>query len=625
MRKSKLFIRKFFVVIIGIVLCFTSLTACGNNPDDENPTDSLVFQEEASATIKEVDQSKYVTFYFDAENGDDANNGSVKFPKKSLKEISRVAKEETERNEKPVRILLKRGSVFNGNLNLSVFYAEEEYPLIVGAYGDEKDGYPVISGYGSETAINAAVSIKRGNIVFENIEITGKTAFQGIYVTPIVMGALKNVTIRNCYVHDINFNWEYDTKASETNPDEIDLEEVCPLYKSDGKSYGRYYYRYYGGIIFENNSKDYATWFEDIYIINNRVENVARTGIYVMNRWANRPGVGYGNNKYVSDSREFNNPLTKVGYYPHLNIVCNGNYVECAGGDAIVLSGIEDSFLDGNTSYHANFLGRVGFWNAGIWVFSARNTYMQYNEAAYTYKRNGAKDAQGFDIDNACSNVYVRYNYSHHNEGGGILVCNNKTNLVYYNADGTFRNGGKTELAMGKWENNYITNNVFAYNGTKADSKSSALITTARAVKDLYIDNNIIILDPEIEKQSVVHTESDPEQVAENFNFANNIFYCKNPTSALFTASQLVSYKFFNNVFYNFSEEVKNYVGNENIFDFDPQIDDNGNVKGYDNVAAYRPKNKDAFSKGKPYIYALRKDIAGEKVQTFGYVGAFSK
>ena len=94
---------------------------------------------------------------------------------------------------------------------------------------------------------------------------------------------------------------------------------------------------------------------------------------------------------------------------------------------------------------------------------------------------------------------------------------------------------------------------------------------------------------------------------------------------AQFTASQLVSYKFFNNVFYNFSEEVKNYVGNENIFDFDPQIDDNGNVKGYDNVAAYRPKNKDAFSKGKPYLYALRKDIAGEKVQTFGYVGAFSK
>ena len=69
MRKSKLFIRKFFVVIIGIVLCFTSLTACGNNPDDENPTDSLVFQEEASGTIKEVDQSNYVTFYFDAENG----------------------------------------------------------------------------------------------------------------------------------------------------------------------------------------------------------------------------------------------------------------------------------------------------------------------------------------------------------------------------------------------------------------------------------------------------------------------------------------------------------------------------------------------------------------------------
>ena len=60
----------------------------------------------------------------------------------------------------------------------------------------------------------------------------------------------------------------------------------------------------------------------------------------------------------------------------------------------------------------------------GMWPISSSDIVMQYNEAAYCHLANGGADGEGFDIDIGCRNILFRYNYSHDNDGGGILLCN---------------------------------------------------------------------------------------------------------------------------------------------------------------------------------------------------------
>ena len=569
-----------------------------------------------------IDYADYKTYYFDYEAGKDNNSGLSEIsPKKSLSELASLVKTVTA--ETPVRICLKRGATFYGNVILNGYEATEEKPLVIDAYGDEDDGYPIVYGTGSETAINAVIKINEGNIRIANLEVTGPTAYQGIYAVPARLGALKNVVVENCYVHDINFNWIYDTKPSETDPDDVDVAKVCPEYKSDGVSFGRYKYRQYGGIIFENNTTDFPSWFENIIVTGNRVENIGCVGLYIMNRWANRPGVGYGFNKYVDDTADHNDLSTGLGYYPHKNITFSYNVSDCIGKDALILSGVEDSFVEGNVSYRANYLGRVGYWNAAIWVFSARNVIFQYNEAAYTYMRHGSQDAQGFDIDNSCNNVYVRYNYSHHNEGGGILICNARTQIVRYNPDGSFVNGGEAEQIWGTWENNFIQNNVFAYNGRTDESTRSAFITVARTTNKLYASNNLVVLRGDIEGQSVINTE-DASGICSDHIYANNIFYCASPVEAKLTISHMIDYTFHNNAYYNLGEDILATANDTAaITDLDPQIAAPQDCNGFDKVLAFAPSNASVFTRGVTLAWAIEKDIAGKAATGKNYLGAF--
>jgi len=73
---------------------------------------------------------------------------------------------------------------------------------------------------------------------------------------------------------------------------------------------------------------------------------------------------------------------------------------------------------------------------------------MQYNETAYTWLAHGSADGQGLDVDIACKNTLVQYNYVHHNKGGGILLCNIATgdhsgtiirNNIFYKNEGAYR------------------------------------------------------------------------------------------------------------------------------------------------------------------------------------------
>lgn len=632
---------RFLTVFLSAFLLF-GMAACTDKTEDPESSESFEnsggfesSDDPKKDELTEIDYVGYTTYYFDGTNGDDTKSGRSELaPKKSLEEMSELAAKAS--GDRPIRILLKRGSVFDGKLLLGGYEATEEKPLVIDVYGDENDPIPKLIGTNTDTdTAYAVVRLTEGNTRIRNLEITDPYAYQGIYVKPTEAGAKENIVIENCYVHDVNFFWN-DTLSENDPPEDYEtLDAICPEYASNG-SYGRYYYRYNGGIIFDNDTPKSVgpSWYENVYVLNNRVEKVARTGIYMATKWSNAPGVGYGYNLYVEESDRYNNVETGVGYFMHRNVNFIGNTLDVIGGDGIILAG-KDSALEYNVCYRANYLGRVGkpnmqgvtttYYNAAIWVFNSDNVSFQYNEAGYTLMRNGSQDAEGFDIDNACRNIYFQYNYAHHNEGGGILVCNNTASLLRYDADGNcISPSGQPEALTGDWGNNYIRNNVFAYNGNSRDIRRSAFLTVARQADDLYAYNNTVVLG-NIPGQRIVNVED--TKTAQNHYYANNIFYSATEMElgAAASVSLIRGLIAENNLYVNVGENVKTAFGEQSaVAAFDPLFTLPSVYDGFDRVVSFKPANTLAFTLGKAIDGGLSADIAGTDTKGKNYLGAFA-
>lgn len=602
---------------------------------DSGETEISYAESKTSTPPSEVNYEGYTTYYFDGTNGNDSKSGKSELaPKRSLSEMAEIAAKATA--ERPIRILLKRGSTFEGKLLLGGYEATAEQPLVLDAYGDGADPLPKLTGTNTDTDTRyAVVRLTEGNTRIYNLEITDPYAYQGIYVKPTESGAKENIVVANCYVHDVNFFWKDSLSESDPPEDYETLDAICPEYASNG-SYGRYYYRNNGGIIFDNDTPASIgpSWFENVYVLNNRVEKVARTGIYMATKWSNAPGVGYGYNLYVEESDKYNNVDTGVGYFMHKNVNFVGNELDVIGGDGIILAG-KDSFLEYNVCYHANYLGRIGkpnmqgvtttYYNAAIWVFNSENVYFQYNEAGYTLMRNGGQDAEGFDIDNASRNVYFQYNYAHHNEGGGILVCNNTASLLRYDAEGNcISPDGQPERLVGNWGNNYIRNNVFAYNGNPNDARRAAFLTVARQADGLYAYNNTVILG-EIPGQRIVNVED--QETVKNHYYANNIFYSAREMEREASASVSLIRGLIaeNNLYVNVGEGARTSFGETAAAEsFDPLFTLPTEYNGFDKIAYFKPANALAFTSGKEIDGSLAFDLAGKDAKGCKYLGAYA-
>lgn len=597
--------------------------------DEQSPAWFLTDQPSITIPIRSAPQypdvctDSYKTFYFDFEAGLDDNDGlSPETPKQTLKEASALA---TKYGGEGLRLLFKGGSTFYGNLLLGSFAAREDRPLIIDRYPEQTDLYPCFTGGGD------VIRVEVGNVRIYHLEVTGKYAYRGIFCAPVTYGAVKNVVIEGCYVHDINFNWIYPTDPRETSPDDIDIEAVCPEFKKDGVTHDRYFYRYYGGIILLNFTDEAtgASWFENVWVLNNRVECVARTAITIYSRWSNKGGVGYGFNKFVDETQDHNDPQKGIGYYTHKNVVFAGNFVDCAAGDGIVLSTAEHAFVEWNTCYRANYLGRSNYWNAAIWVYNVKDCYFQYNEAAYTYMRNGGQDAQGFDLDNCCRDVYMQFNYCHHNEGGGLLICNLETPVPLYKPNGepvalTETGEPAKQRIMGKWFNNYVYSNVFAYNGNPHDPTRSAFITIAREVDHVYCVNNTVIMDPAISGQSVVNTE-DESTLCYNQVYANNVFYAPEKVDSKLTVKMMRSSVFDNNLYWNMGNQVLEKAEDAHPIMVEPIFPIKDALCGYSHIADFALTDEKLHSLGRFCRVWPTLDAGNNAVQDQRYLGAFLK
>ncbi len=313
------------------------------------------------------------TFYVDSKNGNDNNDG--KSQGKALKSLYAVSQRYFQPGDK---ILFKRGCTFTGSLTVNGNGSAGK-EIVVGSYGS--GALPIIKG-----RTGNAVTIKAVYVTVQELRITNPNGTCGLYLLGPVVGANKNITVKNCEFQDINTNM-------------TDMSFECAAI-----------YGMTGGVD--------PAWFDNLKITGNTIKNVNRCGVFLSTHWAYRPG-GWGKEgNYKSDTN---------GWYPSKNVVVSNNTMDTLGGDGIVVYGSQSPVIEKNVFYRGYQAPKAKHsGSAGIWVHNCNDAVIQYNEVGYMDLKAGQIDGEAYNIDIANKRATIQYNYSHNNVAGFLLVCNNK-------------------------------------------------------------------------------------------------------------------------------------------------------------------------------------------------------
>lgn len=268
------------------------------------------------------------------------------------------------------KILFATGRTFDGQFiihgsgtidkpNLVTAYNPEDKRI----YNQEIDNKPIIRGNGS---VQSPILLYNGeNWEINNLELTNTNGtiedqgdLIGIHIVGENSGELENVTVRNCYIHDVNGH-------------------------VGGKKRG--------GIHIHVKGDSLPTKFQNLLIENNWIENVG--------------GVGIGNASSWPD-------IDEEGYFPWTGVVIRGNRVVRTGRNGIIVRYSVDPLVEYNTlAYNSRYSTGHSVFN-----FNTIGCIVQYNEAYGNTSDNPEDgDRGGFDADFNSVGTIIQYNYSHDN------------------------------------------------------------------------------------------------------------------------------------------------------------------------------------------------------------------
>ena len=503
-------------------------------------------------------------YFVDSVTGLDTNNGFS--PERAFKSFEKINGMKLSPGDK---ILLKRDCVFNDHLLVKDSGTEFE-PIEISVYGAGLKKPAVKTEDGSEFA----VAITGEYVRLDGLEISNTKGMYGVMLKSALHGATRGVSVTSCYIHDV---WTVNNLGPR------DRAPQTP------------WHHHAGGISVETN-REAPTWYEDLRIENNFIENVNRTGIWLGGQWNNR----FKNTLNWMANRA---PGMDDPWYPHKNVYIAWNTVDHAHGDGIVCVGCVNALLEHNRSFYANCMSRVGNSNVAIWTMNCTGAVVQYNEAAYTGREYGG-DGEGFDIDQCNVDNIYQYNYSHDNEGGFLLICsgcNNKDSMY----------------------NNIIRNNLSVNDATKRDAPIFTISATMRNIT--YVNNTVYTANKnrfQLFRVCDYMLVGPPRDIF----FYNNLFYSENTNNWNdFEYSGQLTFE--NNLFYNMPRLPKedNIADINNTYNLNPALQGDGGVPGTRLEAkAFLPEwNSPLLRMGKHFEECADKDYFGLNSKGHNYIGAF--
>lgn len=374
------------------------------------------------------------TYYVDALRGNDSFKGtSTGFPWKSLGKLKGITLKAGD------KVLLKRGSIFNGVLEISAQGSTSE-PVVIGAYGNNK-AKPCITA--PDKSLYAARIFNSTNVTFRDIELvnTGKERLAnrtGLKVECMDYGISRNITLDNLTIRDVNGS----------------------LVKEKGGG---------SGLLIVNGGRKIISTYENMIIQNCHILRCSRNAMI----W----------NGYI-DRRD---------WHPSRNLIVRNNLIEQVPGDGIVPIGFDNVLIEYNIMRDCPDVLPDTEAAAGFWPWSCDNTIIQFNDVS---GHKAPWDGQAYDSDYNCRNTQIRYNYSHDNYGGLALICNsgegdynigNHNTIVEYNisiGDGIRPKPARGNMfspglhIAGPVKNTLIERNILHLNKKPSPKIDSTMITS---------------------------------------------------------------------------------------------------------------------------------------------------
>ena len=493
-------------------------------------------------------------YYIDSVIGNDSFDGLS--PEKAIA----TTKKAGELNLLPGdKLLFHCGQIFEGVLDITACGTTEN-PIIVSTFGG-----------GAKPEIKAKAADHALGLLGDGIEVNGLSITNtdggrlGIHICKKTPGAARHVYISNCLIHDI-------------------------LYKDHGP--------HESGGITVTTSREAPSWYEDCRIENNHIINVERSGIFFSGCWYNRHGTfPWCLNDYIDDEH---------GWYPHKDIYVGGNLIEYPGGDGIVVIGSIKPLIEHNRVFHGNWHAQKNAASAGLWPMNCNGAVVQFNEVAYNHHPCGG-DGMAYDVDNCSKDTVIQYNYSHHNEGGFLLLC-----------DFT-----KREESFYKSHTNTIVRNNVSINDATLDNRP--IFTIVGPMADIDIVNNTIYKDDTNRFRLFEFSDySGRGLYPQNVNINNNVFFLKNRNGWHHVRGNSNA-KFDTNVFYGINLPEGENVTEKNSMKFLPVVDKPGNDSNGRNTArCYIPQwHSRLTSEGIICKNSADKDFFGRPCKDMKYLGAF--
>ena len=380
--------------------------------------------------------------YYVSPSGNDINNGLTIAT--SWKTLDKVNSWQFHPGD---QVLLEGSKAFTGSILLdSLDSGDEKHPISIRSYGIGKAVIQARDDNGFY-AINCS-NIHLSDLVFRGTGV-GNNKGNGIhFYSNSISGSIKHIAVENC--------------------------------QSEG------FHRY--GILFSCAEGENIKGFAEVRITHCITKNNGEAGI-----------ASYGgqtsfhhHNFYIAYCKAFENKgiITQT---------------ENHSGNGIVMAGVEDLLIEYCEAYENGEWNRCdGGGPVGIWVWLCKKAVIQFCESHHNHT-GSTKDGGGFDIDGGSSDCIIQYNYSHDNEGAGILLAEYgailpfTNNIVRFNIS---QNDGRKNsyggISIWGVDSVYKVRNSFIYNNTVYLNAASRINGTPAAIKfdgpnlsGVFIANNI--------------------------------------------------------------------------------------------------------------------------------------
>jgi hypothetical protein len=397
-------------------------------------------------------------FYVDATAGRDSNDGST--PALAWQTLTKVNATTLQPGN---AVCFKAGGVWTGQL-APKGSGSATAPIVIDRFGT--GNRPRIAAGASDLETVLLLNVQYVEV--NNLEVTNTKAtpgdLRGIAVRGRDVGVLNHVYIRNCFVHDVSgqVNWIGGAVA-----DNIPPWVTFQTGWDDSKRTG--------GIVVEvTSTSGTKTWFNDVLIENNQIQDTSFGGI-IFKQFDG--GFGWGVRSSTTDTK----------FTPHTNVVLRGNYLSQTntiyGCNTIYVTGSRHVLIERNVTKDAG--------TSAIEVYNSDDIRVQYNETFGTVRKANGADFNGIDADRATTAMIIQYNYIHDN-GDGILLAQFafgdsiiRYNLIVNNS----RNG--VNLHSDSSSNNQTYNNLFFIDGIRTGDLTATSGNADQLVAPYVIRNNI--------------------------------------------------------------------------------------------------------------------------------------